>query len=133
MAELNTTSTALPCGEMYSVLASCYRTLFGCLSITKAYLFENLATIVYTPLVTLLCSLSRLHLAMYSKLFSHIIVLKIHLLALKTNTMTLLFNIEFVLVREVHNESNFTCISKAFDQTAFGPRQIFVFILLCLN
>ena len=79
------------------------------------------------------CSLSKLHLANYGKLFSPIIVLKVYLLELKTNTMTLLSTIEFVLVKEVHDESHLTCISKAFDQTAFGPRQISTFISLCLQ
>ena len=49
------------------------------------------------------------------------------------NSMTLPSTIEFVLMRKVHDESNLTCISKAFDPTAFGPRQISVFISLCVE
>ena len=75
----------------------------------------------------------RLHLAIHGKLFPPIIVLMEHLLEFKTNTTTLLSIIEFVLVREVHDETNLTCISKTFEQTAFGPGQSSLFISLCLE
>jgi len=46
--------------------------------------------------------------------------------------MVVLYVIECVMVREMLNEINISCISKAFTQTAFEPRQLHVFTLLCL-
>ena len=46
--------------------------------------------------------------------------------------MDLLFVIEVVMVREMHGEIDLYCIAKAFIQTAFWPRQFFVFLLLWL-
>ncbi|KAJ8424273.1 hypothetical protein Cgig2_004695 [Carnegiea gigantea] len=62
--------------------------------------------------------------------FGLVVKRKVSLYELFLNKMELLFAIEVATVGEMHGEIDLSCISKAFMQTAFGPRKIFVFLLL---
>ncbi|KAJ8450871.1 hypothetical protein Cgig2_032496 [Carnegiea gigantea] len=56
---------------------------------------------------------------------------KVHLLKFNSNIMALLFDIETAMVREVYDEINLSCTSKALFQTVFGPRQICMVLAMC--
>jgi len=60
-----------------------------------------------------------------------IFILEAPLSYLSPDKMATLFAIKSIMVREMHDETNLSCIFKAITQNAFGHRQIFVFMLLC--
>ncbi|KAJ8437214.1 hypothetical protein Cgig2_012483 [Carnegiea gigantea] len=93
----------------------------------------SFVSIVLVPLMfsTPPCAMEA-HVDPRSKIICLVIKQKVLLYELLHSNMDLLFVIEVATVREIHGEIDLSCSSKTFIQTAFEPRQIFVFLFLWL-